>query len=153
MHDEEAPTALSAAAWFANPKSAGSAHVCVDDKECYRTLPDMMIPWAAPGANTQGLHIEQAGWASWSRMMWLKHLLTLHRAAMIAARWSIHYDIPLRFLHAPELKAGEKGVTTHAECTKAFGGTHTDPGPEWPQGRFMRMARRRKRVLKLRRQK
>src|SRR4029453_1456329 len=38
LHDEEAATARSAAAWFQNPRSGGSAHLCVDDNECYRCL-------------------------------------------------------------------------------------------------------------------
>jgi hypothetical protein len=38
LHDEEAATARAAAAWFQNPRSGGSAHLCVDDNECYRCL-------------------------------------------------------------------------------------------------------------------
>lgn len=148
LHDEEASTARGAAAWFANPDSAGSAHVCVDDKECYRTLLDNQIPWAAPGANTSGLHIEQAGFAKWTRMQWLKRYATLHRAAVIAARWSKQYDIPLQLLTPGELKMGRRGVAGHVHCTAAFGGSHTDPGPNYPYGRFLRMARRRKRFVR-----
>ena len=38
LHDTESASAQSAAAWFANPNSQGSAHLCVDDEICYRTL-------------------------------------------------------------------------------------------------------------------
>lgn len=153
MHDEEAPTARAAASWFKNPDSAGSAHVCVDNKECYRTLPDSYIAWAAPGANTYGLHLEQAGWASWNRKTWLKNIATLRRSSTIAARWCVKYKIRPRFVHADGLRAGRHGVTTHAECTKAFGGTHTDPGAGWPRRVFMTMVRTKVAALKLARRK
>ena len=149
LHDEEAATARGAAAWFANPRSAGSAHVCVDDHECYRTLADNQIPWAAPGANTSGLHIEQAGFASWSKIQWLKRLKTLHRAATCAARWSLAYNIPLEMLSPSELKMGRRGVAGHVHCTAAFGGSHTDPGPNYPYGRFIRMAKRRRKAIRI----
>lgn len=156
MHDEEASTARSAAAWFAvtsppPPEGrgpSGSAHLCVDDVECYRTLEDMEIPWGAPGANTNGLHIEQAGFAAWKKWQWIKHKRELNRAADRAARWCVKYNIPPHFLKAADLKAGRRGISTHAEVTKAFGGTHTDPGLFWPRRRFMRKVRRRVAAIK-----
>jgi N-acetyl-anhydromuramyl-L-alanine amidase AmpD len=87
LHDEEAVTARSAAASFQNPKSAGSAHLCVDDNECYRCLANEDIPWAARGANEKG------------------------------------------------------------QCSKAFGGHHTDPGPFYPRSMFMWFCRRYRREL------
>ena len=144
LHDEEADTALSAAQWFANPRlpsqggPSGSAHLCVDDTICYRTLRNEEIPWAAPGANMYGFHIEQAGFAKWSAVVWKKHRLTLQRAAYKTALHCVVFDLPPVFLWADALKAGNKGITTHAECTKAFGGTHSDPGPAWPRRLFMR---------------
>jgi hypothetical protein len=69
LHDEESATAESAAQWFANPKAQGSAHLCVDDLVCFRTLNNEDIPWAAQGANERGFHIEQAGFARWSAVV------------------------------------------------------------------------------------
>jgi len=143
LHDEEAWTARGAAAWFANHASQGSAQLCVDDKECYRTLSDLDIPWGAPGANTNGLHIEQAGFAAWKKWQWLKHRRQLNKVADRVAHWCVRYNIPPRFVDASELRAGKKGVTTHAEVSKAFGGTHTDPGFFYPRRRVMRKIRRR----------
>jgi len=147
LHSEEASTARSAATWFAiteppPPKGngpAGSAHLCVDDTICYRTLRNEEIPWAAPGANVYGFHIEQAGFARWAAGTWLLHRDTLRRAAYKTAVHLIAFDLPPVFLRADALKAGKKGVTTHAECTKAFGGDHTDPGLFWPRRYFMRL--------------
>jgi hypothetical protein len=142
MHDEEASTAASAASWFENRNAGGSAHLCVDDKVCYRTLPNDTVAWGAPGANEEGFHIEQAGFARWSAVIWKSHLLTLRRAAYKAALHCHVFGLPPVFVTAPGLKAGKKGVTTHAECTKAFGGDHTDPGAFWPRLLFMGLVRR-----------
>jgi hypothetical protein len=37
------------------------------------------------------------------------------------------YRIPTRNVAAKQLRAGRPGITTHAECSKAFGGDHSDP--------------------------
>src|SRR5215211_6920003 len=141
LHDEEASTAESAARFFTTPLAKGSAHLCVDDTICYRTLNNDDIPWGAPGANTHGFHIEQAGFAKWSTVVWVKHLRTLERAAYKTALHCVLFHIPPVFVFAAGLTNGQPGVTTHRECSKAFGGNHTDPGPFWPRRRFMRMVR------------
>lgn len=142
MHDTEGGTAEGIAAYFAGPNAQGSAHLVVDNKECYRCLTDSQVPWGAPGANSKGFHIEQCGYARWSAVVWKKHLETLKRAAYKAAFHCHKYNIPPVFVQAKGLKNGQKGVTTHKECTKAFGGTHTDPGPMWPRKIFMFYVRR-----------
>ncbi len=139
LHDEEASSAESAARFFTLPEAQGSAHLCVDDAICYRTLRNIDVPWAAPGANKQGFHIEQAGFARWSAVVWKSHRRTLQRAAYKTAYHCRLFGIPTVFLLAPALRTGASGITTHAECTKAFGGDHTDPGPFWPRRYFMRL--------------
>lgn len=143
MHDTEGGTAKSVAEYFATSQSGGSAHLVVDDNTCYRCLGDDEIPWGAPGANTTGFHIEQCGYVSWTSVIWNKtHRKTLLRAAYKAAYHAKKYGIKPRFLTATNLKAGTRnGITTHAECTKAFGGTHTDPGAGWPRILFMGLVR------------
>jgi N-acetyl-anhydromuramyl-L-alanine amidase AmpD len=149
LHDEEATTARSAAAWFNNPDSAGSAHVAVDDKECYRCLPDARIPWAAANANEIGLHLEMAGFAAWKKWQWLKHRDELNAAAKIVARWCDRYDIPPHFISVDEMIQGKRGITTHARVS-AFtrrlrlrgDSSHTDPGLFFPKRRFARKVRR-----------
>ena len=148
LHDEEAPTAQSAAEYFKSEQSGGSAHLCADDAECFRCLHNDVIPWGATsafGANTHGFHIEQAGYAKWSAVVWRKHYRTLDRAAYKTAIHCKVFDIPVRFVTAAELP-GAHGITTHAEVTKAskrldpshsWWFTHTDPGPFWPRRLFM----------------
>lgn len=141
LHSEEASSAKAAAGWFQNSSAQGSAHLCLDDKTCYRSLPNSAIPWGASGANRNGFHIEQAGFARWGEQSWLAHLWTLRRAAYKTAYHCRKFGIPPVFVRAPGLKAGKPGITTHYECSQAFGGTHWDPGPGWPRKRFMALVR------------
>jgi hypothetical protein len=148
MHSTEGGTALGAAAWFQNPDSQGSAHVCLDDRICYRTLEDNRVPWGARGANYGGWHVEQAGYARWTSLIWSStHRRTLERAAYKAALRCRWYGIPPYFIGAKDLKAGKRGVTTHNECSKAFGGSHWDPGFGWPRLYFMNRLRHHYKLL------
>jgi hypothetical protein len=47
------------------------------------------------------------------------------------------FGIPAVYRSASALKLGKKGITTHMQCTKAFGGSHTDPGPNFPMDEFL----------------
>lgn len=78
LHSTEGGTAESVAAFFAGGAQA-STQLVVDDNECYRMVRDLVIPWGAPGANTNGLHIEQCGFARWTRDEWLAHRPMLRR--------------------------------------------------------------------------
>lgn len=149
LHDEESLTAESAAKWFTNHNSQGSAHLCVDDTICYRTLENDEIPWAAAssfGANLHGFHIEMGGYAKWTLGTWLLHDNTLRRAAFKAAQHCLFFKIPTTFVFAAGLLQGDEGITTHAEITKAskiddpdnaLHYNHTDPGLFFPRRKFM----------------
>ena len=149
IHDEEASSAESAAKWFANPASEGSAHLCVDDIICYRTLNDEQVPWAAANRNFDGFHIELAGFASWAKMVWkVKHLKTLKRAAFKTAQACHRFKIPTDWVTASDMVAGKKGITTHREISaftkmKGLSGdsSHTDPGIHFPKFLFMHYVR------------
>lgn len=154
LHSTEGATAHSAAEYFTHPGSGGSATLVVDDNECFRSLNDFVTPWGAPPLNSNGLHLEQAGFAKWARAEWLVHDATLQRAAFKAARWCRAYKIPPVLLDVHKLKLDfgtlehegmprvpgplEGGVTTHAVVTAAYGlSDHTDPGGHYPTDVFM----------------
>lgn len=146
LHSTEGETAAGAAGWFTQAASGGSTHAVVDDSECYRTLDEDVVPWGASGdrANEDGLHVEMAGYARWTRDEWLSHRAEIEKAAAVVLDWARRYDVPLVFLTAADLRAqgGEaRGITTHWEVTKAFDveGGHVDPGPEFPIDVFLRM--------------
>lgn len=139
LHSTEGDTARGAAGWFTQDASGGSAHVVVDDDECYRTLPDDVIPWGAQGdrANEDGLHLEMTGWAKRSRKEWLAHKATIDKAAGVVADWARTYGVPLVYLTADDLRAqgdAARGITSHMEITRAFdiSGGHMDPGEHFP---------------------
>jgi hypothetical protein len=141
LHSTEGGTAASVASFFAGNAQA-STQLVVDDKECWRMVPDLVIPWGAPGVNTGGLHVEQCGYARYTTAQWLAHEHTLQRSAAQAAQWAHEYGIPLRVVKKWGLKLGRKGVTTHSEASRAFTpGGHTDPGPGFPIGTWMAWAK------------
>jgi N-acetyl-anhydromuramyl-L-alanine amidase AmpD len=138
IHSTEGPTAEGAASWFTNPKSGGSANLVVDDNGCYRTVDDLVIPWAAPPLNKSAFHIEQAGYTHWTRDEWLAHRATIRRCAWKAAQRALLFKIPIRQVGWLGLKLGRKGITSHRAVSLAFHQSdHTDPGTGYPWDVFM----------------
>lgn len=138
VHSTEGATAEGAASWFANPKSEGSANVVVDDNTAFRTVPDLVIPWAAPPLNKRGWHLEFAGYARWTTEDWMKHSPMLHRGAYKMAIRCVHYNIPIRWVGKLGLLVGRKGITTHKSITDAWhASTHQDPGAGFPKTYFL----------------
>lgn len=142
LHSTEGGTAASVARYFATTAQA-STQLVVDDAECYRCVPDLVIPWGAPGVNRSGLHIEHAGYARWTREEWLAHLPTLELSAEHAARWCWQYRIPRRWVGPLGLKLRRRGLTRHVDASKAFppNGGHTDPGEGFPRDVYLRLVK------------
>lgn len=137
IHSTEGGTALSVAHYFATSAQA-STQLVVDDDGCYRCVPDLVIPWGAPGVNTSGLHTEHCGFARWTRDEWLSHKPMLKLSAQHTARWCYQFKIPRRWVGPLGLKLGRKGLTTHGDASKAFTpGGHTDPGPGFPRDFYL----------------
>jgi hypothetical protein len=96
-------------------------------------VPEAGTAWAAPGANSDGIQVEQCGYADttdWTTGEGAKVVAsTATLVHAIAARWSI----PLRHLTNDELRAGQAGVVTHAQVSAVYRlSDHTDPGPNYP---------------------
>lgn len=141
LHSTEGGTADSVARYFQSSNAGGSTHLVVDDRECQRCLPNTTVSWGAKGANRYGFHIEQCGYARWTRAEWLEHRPTLERAAYKTALHCKKFGIPPVFRTQAGLKRGYRGITTHVECSRAFGGSHWDPGTGWPRTLFMAMVK------------
>ena len=148
LHSTEGGTAASVAAFFAGSAQA-STQLVVDDRECYRCLPDLVIPWGAPGINRSGLHVEHCGFARWPAREWHEHEAMLDRSAAKVARWTWQYGIPVRFVEAAALRAGRTGITTHAQASIAFppNDGHTDPGDGFPIAHYLLRVQRYRREL------
>lgn len=145
LHSTEGSTAAGAAAWFHNPDSLGSTQVVVDAVDKWRCVPDDVIAWAASGANTNGIHLEFAGFAAWKRFQWLRpsYRKALKNGADVVASWVVKYGIPMKWVKPAGLHNRTKGVVFHYEVSTAFHETtHTDPGRGFPKRTFKRMVRK-----------
>jgi N-acetylmuramoyl-L-alanine amidase CwlA len=132
--------AKNIAHYFQNPPRPGASHFVVDDKDIIQCVHDLDIAAGAVGANTNGLHVEQVGKAEQSAAEWADDysVAVIANCAEVVAQWCLKWGIPVTFLHAADLQARKKGITTHAEVSKAFPGTgHTDPGVSYPIDSFL----------------
>lgn len=142
---ESTASADKIAAYFASKTAGGSANMVVDSFTAYRTLPDLVVPWAAPGANAQGWHIEHCGFASWTTEQWLdlRNNAMLRRSAYKVALRCHLYGIPARWVGFLGVRLGRKGITTHRAVSYAFpllaraAGFHTDPGTNFPRDYYL----------------
>lgn len=134
LHSAEMKDTSNAAealgSWLHGPSAAHvSAHYSVDLDSIVQMVPEASIAWAAGHTgNQRGIHLEIAGYAKETAEQWKADgalELVSKLVADIAERWSIQ----LEFVDAAGLVAGKKGVTTHAEISKAFHESdHVDPG-------------------------
>lgn len=141
IHDMEAPeakdTAENVAKWFAGANAPeASCHYCIDADSIVQCVKDKDVAWHAPHANHNGLGLEHAGYARQTPGQWddLYSKAMLARSAALTAALCGRYGIPVKYLNASRLKAGERGITTHAQVSLAFPvpSAHTDPGPNFP---------------------
>ena len=132
------------ARWFATPVSKVSAHYCVDADSVVQCVREKDIAWHARGGNTASIGVELAGFARQTRKDWADAYSTavLDRAAAVVADVCRRRAIPVRWLVAGDLSAGRRGITGHAEVSKAYRKSdHWDPGPGFPVERFLGMVR------------
>lgn len=116
-----------------------SCHACVDNNTIVRCVKDEDVAFHAP-PNTGSLGIEHAGRSGnddWDTP-YCQDMLKL--SAKLCAEWCLKFDIPPVWLSPADIKAGKKGITSHANVTQAFGkSTHWDPGPSFPVQRYLGM--------------
>jgi N-acetylmuramoyl-L-alanine amidase-like protein len=157
LHSTENPIRLGVARAVAQMFSGrtapqASAHLIVGPEETIQGVRLEDTAWAAPGANHNGVQVEQVGQAL--RTDWLRAGLdetagmrVLERSARVVAAVCRDLAIPIRRVDAAGLKAGERGITTHAAVTAAFKkSTHVDPGGatdgRWPWSTYLELVRR-----------
>lgn len=137
------------AAMFAKPLPPGSARSCtwvVDTDSFTQCVPDGCTAWhCGRTANRISEGIEFCGRANQSRAQWFDALsfpMLCLGARLIAWRAKV-LGLPIDFIDADGLRAGQSGITTHAEVSKAWRESkHTDPGPHFPISELLSAARR-----------
>jgi N-acetyl-anhydromuramyl-L-alanine amidase AmpD len=120
-----------------------SAHFAVDEDSIVQCVPEDRIAYGAKGANRFRIHIEHAGLARQTREQWLDAagISMLDRSAQLLAEIAERWQFPIVWVDAEALKHSAAGVTTHRECTIAFGGSHHDPGLFFPLEDYLARAR------------
>jgi N-acetyl-anhydromuramyl-L-alanine amidase AmpD/LysM repeat protein len=147
IHDMESPekldTAEAVAAYFARTDREASAHYNVDADSIVQSVRDGDTAFAAKGANSDGLHVEHAGYAAQTRRDWTDPYSArmLARSANLVARLCPRYRIPVQRLTPDQVRLGGRGLCGHADVTKAYppGSGHTDPGPGFPWPDYLKM--------------
>jgi N-acetyl-anhydromuramyl-L-alanine amidase AmpD len=150
IHTMEAPekgeTAENIASWFAGSTAPqASAHYCIDSNSVVQCVRDSDVAWHAPGANHDGIGFEHAGFAKSTGRDWSDDYSTsmLALSARLAAEKCAEYQIPVVWLSSSDLRAGRRGITSHNNVSKAFGGsTHWDPGTGFPVQGYLRQVRK-----------
>lgn len=146
IHDMEYPETPEGAEWcagfFGSVQHAprASAHYAIDADSIVQCVRDSDVAWHAPGANHNGIGLEHAGYAKQARDEWLDDYSRkeLSLSARLTRRLCSTYGIPLVWLDSDALKKrGARGITGHRDCSLAFGGTHWDPGPNFPIDFYM----------------
>jgi hypothetical protein len=148
IHDAECAETAKAAenvmAWMAGPQAPqASTHYTVDSDSITQSVRDEDTAWHAPGVNPRAIGVEHAGLARQTAEEWLDSYsdAMLRLSARLVASLCSRHHIPPRFVDAAGLRAGWRGITTHAEVTKAYStkGGHWDPGPTFPLSWYLNL--------------
>ncbi len=130
--------AENGAAYDARRTDDVSTHFFVDNNSVVQCVLTKDTAWTARAANARGIQIEMCGRAS--TIKWVDggyYEALLENSAKLTARLLKKYGLPARFLTDTQLRNNEKGITTHRQVTRVLGGSHTDPGPNFPYDYFL----------------
>jgi N-acetyl-anhydromuramyl-L-alanine amidase AmpD len=129
-------------AWFDDPQSAVSSHVANDaDGNDAQYVRDRRKAWTQVAFNSVSLSIEQIGTTGFDRRKWRrKREPQLENTARWIAHWHRKWSIPIRRAKVSGDVVVRSGVATHEQLGQAGGGHH-DPGPGYPFGHVLKLAR------------
>lgn len=150
LHTAETPceigVARNIATYLSRPEVRASCHYTVGPDETIAQVLESDTAWTAPGANADGIQIEQAGRAGFHAAEWaegLPELMLRTQTAPLVADICQRHALPPVWLTAPDLLAGKAGITDHATVNAAYGQSdHWDCGPNYPGPMVAEMAAR-----------
>ena len=136
---------VSVADWQLDTSNGSSYNLLVGtDGTTVRSNSDRFTPWSAgsPG-NRRGLHVSAVGHAARNRAHWHRFPQQLESIAEILRDWHHRHGIPLTWLSPADIRAGRRGVTSHANLYQAYrgGAVRSDPGPGFPHDHVLDLAR------------
>lgn len=148
LHTAECPctygSAINVANYLANEAVQASCHWVTDPGWVVEQVDEADTAWAAPGGNSDGIQIEQAGRAGFTSADWATPdgqamlRVTAELMAGISQRW----NIPLVHLSNAELEAGHAGVVGHVQVSQVYRRSdHWDPGDNYPIDQVIELAR------------
>lgn len=140
-------TARGVANFFAKPhRPKSSAHVTVGAHSAYQSVLARDTAFAMPKVNADGYHIELCGFAQWTSDDWLREDGRGRHVFLWGSCIAAQAVNLFRFLSAPfqvrellpsELRNGSGyGFVRHSTASLVLGGTHTDPGEDFPLSEF-----------------
>jgi hypothetical protein len=138
LHTAECPCqpgrARSTCEFLARPTVRASTHYAVDPTTICSQIDEDDTAWAAPGANSDGIQIEQAAYAGWSAEWAGEPVPTMLRlTAALVADICARQGIPLVHLTNAQLAAGQRGIITHNQASEVYRQSdHWDCGPQFP---------------------
>jgi N-acetyl-anhydromuramyl-L-alanine amidase AmpD len=143
LHSEESPqvegSARKVASYFATAAPA-SAHYTVDDKEAVCCVHPDDTAWQCRNANHNGIGIEHAGQAKFTREQWETPYSRsmLEVSAQLCAALCHRYGVPAQraeFAAQDDPRVTRPGITLHVNVPKH--GAHWDPGPNFPVDEYI----------------
>lgn len=131
--------ARSVARYFQSAEATGLAHYVVDPGETVYCCKEDISAWQAP-PNKGSIGVELCDPQAGAVDRWYDddHKLMLSRAAVLVADICKRHSLPVTYINASGLLAGERGITMHRDVSTAWKqSTHTDPGVGFPMGHFI----------------
>ena len=148
LHTDEASerpdNAENVAKFFATTDRDASAHYCCDNNSIVCCVKEEDVAFGAPHVNHNGIHIEQSGDAAQRAREWeddFSQTMLRTQVAPLVADIARRHAIPIKHLTNDELRRGARGIIGHSQASQVFGGTHTDPGSDYPWGFVISRAR------------
>ena len=121
-----------------------SAHYIIDPTTVVQCVRETDVAWHCPGANRRGLGIEHCGLSEQTPEQWADEgsEAELQQSAILAASMCQKWGIPPVKLSVDDIQKGMRGIAGHVDFTNAFpqlGGTHQDPGPNFPWDHYIEL--------------
>lgn len=120
--------------WRRQGLGYGAHFVVARDGCVVNCAPPTKITWHVENRNTGSVGIEQAGYARYTLAEWYKRERELDSTARIIAALAHAWNIPLEL-------DDDHGIATHAMESRHYGGSHSDPGKDYPLSHVLGMAR------------